>query len=392
MILTEADKVFIKKNLFEKVEKLLLSSQLQQLPNFKFIAEQINSRQKIKDKLPSWYQNLDLILPKSISVEQSSSEITANYKSNLFSGELMIDLTGGLGIDFFAFSKNFKKGIYCEQNIELKNIAEKNAQTLGIKNTEFHSENSIDFIEKFNGAANLIYLDPARRNTLGGKVFSLSDCEPNILEIKDLLFKKTNKILLKCSPMLDISQAINQLENVTATYIITTDNEVKELLFVLEKNIIKPKFTKVVHFYKQKIDEFTFTFENETALNSAISKPLKYIYEPHAGLMKAAAFKSISDKFNLAKLHQNTHLYTSNELLGHFQGRIFELKDILKVDKKLIKTKIPDLKANLTVRNFPDTVANLKKKLGLTDGGAHYLFACTNNLNEKIILQTIKIN
>lgn len=392
MILTNSEKDFIKANISENVEKLLLSSKTKGLANAKFIVEQIKARQKIKTKLPTWHTNFDLIMPKSISVEQSSSEITAQYKSELFSGNIVLDLTGGFGVDFFAFCKPFQKAIYIEQNLELAAITQQNAKVLGLNNASFHTGNSIDFLRDYEGNFDIIYLDPARRDSLGGKVFSLEDCEPNILNIKLLLFEKTNTILLKCSPMLDISLAIKQLENVAEVHVISVENEVKELLFVLKKECVKVEFTKVVNFRKDKIDTLAFVDEMEASLNFNISKPLKYIYEPNAGLMKAGVFKSISAKFKLPKLHQNTHLYTSNELLEYFPGRIFEVKNILKIDKKEIKAKIPLMKANLAIRNFNDTVVNLKKKLGLVDGGNEYLFACTNNLNEKIILQTIKIN
>lgn len=392
MILTNPEKEFIKANISENAEKLLLSSKTKGFDNARIIVEQIKARQKIKTKLPTWYADFELIMPKSISVEQSSSETTAHYKSKLFSGKVFVDLTGGFGVDFFAFCSQFQKGIYLEQNIELAAITEQNSKVLNLSNASFYTGNSIDFLSSHEGNFDLIYLDPARRDSLGGKVFSLADCEPNILEIKSLLFQKTDTILLKCSPMLDISLAIKQLENVSEVHVISIENEVKELLFILRKENVKLKFTKVVDFRKNKIDALEFDDLTEASLPFNICKPLKYIYEPNAGLMKAALFKSISIKYNLPKLHQNTHLYTSNDLLEHFPGRIFEVKNILKIDKKEIKAKIPFMKANLAIRNFPDTVVNLKKKLGLTDGGNEYLFACTNNINEKIILQTIKIN
>ncbi|MES2797843.1 MAG: class I SAM-dependent methyltransferase [Bacteroidota bacterium] len=390
--LDEVSKKFIEENLNSKVEKLLLQSKSSQPQNIKELAEQIKGKQKIKDKLPTWYENRELIMPKSISTEQASSEITAHYKSTLIKGQLLIDLTGGMGIDFLAMAQNFEKAIYIEENSDLKEITQTNLNTLGIRNAEYFSENSVDFITNFKEKADWIYLDPARRNLAGEKTVLLANCEPNILDIKDLILGKTDNILLKCSPMLDIELAVRQLETVFKIYIITVDNEVKELLFHIKKTVnIEPE-TKVVHLAKNEINEFDFYTYKENQLKYNIGPIQKYLYEPHAGLMKATAFKTISEVFSCTKLHPNTHLYTSNNLILNFPGRKFEVLEVIKPNKKEIQKRIPEPKANLTIRNFPGTVDQLRKTLGLKDGGDTYLFACTNSQNEKIILQTMKIN
>ncbi len=386
------DKQFIKENLKVNVENLLLSNHRHQPKNIKILAEQIKARQKIQEKLPNWYDNFNLILPKSISVEQSSSELTANYKANITKGGTLIDLTGGMGIDFWAMSKNFEKAIYIEQNTDLKEVTEFNMNQLGINNAVFHTGNSINFIKNYSGKVDWIFVDPARRDKIGGRVFSLADCEPNLLEIKDLLLEKAENILIKCSPMLDIDMATKQLGAISTIYIISVENEVKELLFHLSKSKRESIITKVVNFKNDKFDEFFFKTSDEKKLELKVGPIQKYLYEPNAGIMKAGVYKTISELFDCHKLHSNTHLYTSDRKIDNFPGRSFEIVDKLKPDKSAIKLKIPEQKANLTIRNFPGNIVDLRKNLSLKDGGDIYLFACTNNKNEKIILQTVKIN
>jgi THUMP domain-like len=389
---TDQEKAFIKNHINDNVEKLLLNGAKSKEKNIKKIAEQIAARQKIKEKHPNWFNNLDLILPKSISLEQSSSEFTANYKANLIAGELFLDLTGGMGIDFFAMCENFKKAIYLEQNNELTKIAAHNSAQLGYTNCIFENINSLQFLQNFTGKASWIYVDPARRDANGGKVFSLADCEPDIITAKSLLFDKSENILIKCSPILDISLAIQQLENVAKVYILCVENEVKELVFELNQVDKSSTEIEIVNKKGTKLSKFKFDFSQEKALEYQLGPIQKYLYEPNAGIMKSGAFKSISKRFDLNKLHINTHLYTSDSLIDNFPGRIFEVIDSLKVDKKAIYNKLNNGKANLSIRNFPGSVAELKKKLGIIDGGNEYLFACTNYLNEKMVLQTKKIS
>jgi 16S rRNA G966 N2-methylase RsmD len=381
---------FITENIDAKIEDLLLKNKGKQPTNIKYLAEQILARQKIKLKLPTWYKNLSLLFPQSISIEQSSSEITAQFKASLVSGDTLIDITGGMGIDFLAMSQKFRNAIYIEKNIELKQITEYNFKQLGISNSAFFNEDSINFLEKLPTKANWIYLDPARRNTVGQKVVLLENCEPNLLSISDLLFSKAENVLLKCSPMLDINLAIKQLKTVQKVHIIIVENEVKELLFQLNKTTEADIEISVVQFIKNKTVTFNFLQKEETDLAEKIGPVQKYLYEPNAGIMKAGAFKILTKKFNCYHLHPNTHLYTADNQIDNFPGRCFKIVNTLKASKEAIK-KASLNKANLSIRNFPGNVDDLKKKLGIKDGGSDYLFACTNNLNEKIILHTTKI-
>lgn len=385
-------KQFIRQNIKGLAEDLLLKSNSYRPDNFREIIEQIKLRQKIKEKLPSWYENYDLIIPKSISTEQSSSEITANFKANLVNGNLLLDLTGGMGIDFAAMSQQFKKAIYIDENDELAKTTAHNFEKLGLNNCEFHNGDSLKFLVNFTEKIDWIFIDPARRDTHGTKVFSLNDCSPNLLICKDILLEKAENILIKCSPMLDIELAKKQIGPVLKTYIICIENEVKELLFHLNTQNSTTQLIQIVNNVNGSFKEFEYNIDEEKALQNKIGPAQKYIYEPNAGIMKAGAFKNISAKYNCEKLHLNTHLFTSEKLIPDFPGRTFLLKNILKPSKNELKNHLPSLKANLAVRNFPETTEKLKKSLAIKDGGDQYLFACTDNLNKKIILHTIKIN
>jgi 16S rRNA G966 N2-methylase RsmD len=385
-------KDFIRLNINENAEKLQLKKASGQIKNYKDLIEQIKLRQKIKEKLPNWYQNFALVIPKSVSTEQSSSEITAQYKASITNGQLLIDLTGGMGVDYAAMSQQFGRAIYIDQNTELTEIAKHNFHQLGFNNCEFIADDCIKFIENFSEKIDWLYVDPARRDSAGEKVFSLAECSPNLLIYKQLLLSKADNILVKCSPMLDIDLAKKQLEKVYRTYIICIENEVKELLFHLKKVTDDSNSIKIIYIKNERIEEFEFDSKNEKNLAFEIGPIEKYLYEPNAGIMKAAAFKTISKKFNCKKLNANTHLYTSDQLIVDFPGRSFEIIGQVKPNKKDLKLILPDLKANLKVRNFPETTEKLKKALGIKDGGNDYLFACTDNFNKKIILHTIKIN
>jgi 16S rRNA G966 N2-methylase RsmD len=414
--LTPEIKEFIKNHLQDDVTKLVLQAKKYPEIPINFVALQIQARQKLKQKLPEWTDNENITYISALSTEQSSSEITAKFKAELVAGNLLIDLTGGMGVDIAYMSKSFEKAIYLEQNEDLKTITEQNFEVLALNKIQCFNLNSVEFLRGFEEADSfleeinfnlilnpvnpvilskktLIYLDPARRNEQGGKVVLLQDCEPNILEIKDLLFRKADKILLKTSPMLDIDLAVNSLENVSKVWVVAVDNEVKELLFLIEKNHTQePELLAVNLSSKQKETSiFSFKKSEETACEIEYHLPKKYLYEPNAALMKIGAFKSIAAKYSLKKIHSNSHLYTSDELVNDFAGRVFEIKAIESLDKKRLLLFLPEKKANISVRNFPLTVKQIREKIGVQDGGNVYLIATTNSENQKIVLVCEKV-
>ncbi len=384
-ILTESQKEFIKSHENEDVHDLALRFSGEDMP---FLLTQISGRQIAKHKIPSWYANEDIVYPAHLSMEQTSSETTALYKASILpeSGNIFIDLTGGLGVDFSFLSSRFIKGIYVEQNEELCRIAANNFPCLQLPDFEIvnsSSENILDSLPK----ADLIFIDPSRRDTDGRKVFRIEDCSPNLIEIEEQLFQKSDKILIKYSPMLDISLALNSLSNVSDVHIVSVNNECKELLFLLSKNSAEKCKIHTVNIDKNGNRE-TFSFyrdEEESSEPIYTDTTEKYLYEPNASLLKSGAFKLISNSFNLKKLHKNSHLYTSNSLVSDFPGRIFSVNNSLAVNNKNNKTLSSTIdKANIAVRNFPLSVAQIRKKISIKDGGDIYIFATTMSDNQKV--------
>jgi 16S rRNA G966 N2-methylase RsmD len=400
--LSEAEKSFIKSHQNDEVTTLLLQAKKYPNLNIPDLVLQIKARQKAKIKLPEWFENEGVIFPKMLSVEQSSSEITAKFKANIVQGETLIDLTGGMGVDIAYMSKNFKKAIYFEQNADLLNVTKYNFEQLGIENVEFVEGNSVEqlsgvssplFWRGAGGEVNKtwIYLDPHRRDDTGSKVVRLQDCEPNILKIKDLLFEYTDNILLKASPMLDIDLAILDLGNVSQVYVVAVENEVKEVLFHLEKNALEEVILNAVNLTKNYSTTLSFSKSEEKNASIKLGSPKQYLYEPNVAIMKSGSFRFVAQHFDLQKIAPHSHLYTSENLVKNFQGRIFKIEAVCKLDKKEMSKYLTDKKANITIRNFPLTVQQIRDKLKLTDGGNEYLFATTDAQNQKIVIVCRKI-
>ncbi len=352
----------------------------------RLVADQWIARQKAKYKLPTWFANTEIIYPAPLSVEQSSSEITANYKAALYakSGHTkLIDLTGGMGVDTTAFAGFHKQVIYVEQNEALIPMAHHNFEVLGYDNIEVRNDNAINFLSNNPTTPDThYYIDPARRDSSKNKVFKIEDCEPDMLSIKHLL----GDFLIKYSPILDIKLAIEQLESITEVHIVAVENEVKELLFLKQGN---EESTRIVctNFLSDGTQQtFSFTYDEEQQASVHHALPKQYIYEPNAAILKAGAFKSIAQVFGLDKLAVNSHLYTADTLIKDFPGRSFICEAICKFDKKEILSNLPGNQANISTRNFPMKPDEIRKKLGLKDGGDIYLFATENYHQQKIVL------
>ncbi|QDK83747.1 SAM-dependent methyltransferase [Spirosoma sp. KCTC 42546] len=375
--------------------------------DLKKLASQIVARQKAKEKLPSWYANDQLIFPPALSVEQASSERTARYKASLVQGELLVDLTGGMGVDTWAFAQQVNQVVYIEHQPELAALAAHNLPLLGLENVTVQTGNGLALLENptpntsqvssSTKQADWIYLDPHRRDEQGGRVVSLENCEPDITQpgTVSALLKLARKILIKTSPLLDINLAVRQLSGfVESVHIVALQGEVKEILFTLSNQLITKDNIKfnTVNLLNDKDILLQFQWQDELTANVQLGDPQRYLYEPNAAVLKAGAFRLVASRFGLTKLAPNSHLYTSNELKPDFPGRIFLLQEICKPDQKALKMAVPDLKANLTVRNFPQTVAELRKKLSLREGGSVYILATTLLNGEKRLLITRKID
>ncbi|MDR6195709.1 16S rRNA G966 N2-methylase RsmD [Siphonobacter sp. BAB-5404] len=392
-ILTQPEvRSFIAQHQDEDWQRLLLSAhRFPGLP-IKEIALQIQCRQKAKGKLPSWLAASDVLFPGIIPLEQCSSERTARWKSSLMRGDTYADLTGGMGVDFWAASANFRKATYCEQQADLFELTKWNLPQVGLTaEVNWVPGNGVEWLKESTEKLDWLYLDPARRNQSNQKMVYLSDCEPNVLEIRDLLLEKANNVLIKLSPMLDIDLAVKQLQCVQKVYVIAVEDEVKELLFQVSNQRTETEIVAVNLLKNNQEQKFTFTRAEEQSASPPFSQPLTYLYEPNAALLKAGAFKSIAGD-SLYKLAVSSHLYTSDSYKPEFPGRIFKINAVTKADKKEIHRLIPSGKAHITVRNFPMGVADLRKKLSLNDGGEVYVFATSDENQKKLILVTEKVN
>lgn len=358
----------------------------------KVLAAQIAARKAAKTKLPTWYATNSIIYPSKISMEQCSSELTALYKANLVSGRSFIDLTGGAGVDTWAFSKKFDKGIYIEQNENLYSITKHNFNVLGMDNLTTYNTTAERFIEGFKGIVDFIYIDPARRDKNQNRVFQFSDCEPDIEVLLPKLLSIAQKIMIKASPMLDIDLSLKSLSNISAVHIVSVGNDCKEVLYIADAQSSENVELITVNLTPSKDEIFKFSQSDLTKSNARYTLPQNYLYEPNTSIMKAGAFQLIAEEFNIGKLHQHTHLYTSDTLVENFPGRAFKIENVISYDKKLIIKMIPEGKANIATRNFKDDVAQIRKKTKLKDGGEKYVFACTNIDNKPIVIICTKAN
>lgn len=379
---------FIAANLKSDITKLILKGSPFENVSIQEIAEQIESKKRCEKKLTTWFSAENIYYPNKLNIEQTSSEITANYKANLLSGNTLVDITGGFGVDCYYFSQKVNQVTHCEINQKLSKIVIHNNKRFNIKNITNYIGNGLDYIKNSTQKFDWIYADPSRRNDAKGKVFLLEDCLPNIPNNLEQLFDKSDHILIKVSPILDITSAINELNFVKEIHVIAIENEVKELLFLLEKNYTQQVDIKTFNINKKGNQQFNFSLNDEGL--SFYSEPKKYLFEPNAAILKAGAFNQISVQLELNKLHQHSHLYTSEKLID-FPGRKFEIKHIISYDKKQLKKLIPSKKANITTRNFPETVAQIRKKTGLKEGGNQFLFFTTDFHQKHIVLICNKV-
>ena len=379
---------FITENLKTDITKLILKGSPFSDVSIQELANQMVSKQKSEHKLNSWFRTAQIYYPSKINIEQTSSELTANYKSNLVSGASIIDITGGFGIDCFYFSKQFEAVTHCEINTELSTIVAHNFKQLKINNISTFSGDAFDFLKRTKEKFDCIYIDPSRRDAVKGKVFLLQDCVPNVPENIDFLFSKTNQILIKTSPILDITSAINELKFIKEVHVVAVHNEVKELLFLLNKKHTKAIEIKTVNIEKNQTKTFDFKYKED--LYSDYSEPLSYLYEPNSAILKSGGFHQVTNQLNVQKLHQHSHLYTS-DILTDFPGRTFKIEQVLSYDKKKLKKLLPENKANITIRNFPKTVAQIRKETKIKEGGTVFIFFTTNFKNELIVLTCHKI-
>jgi len=380
---------FIKENSERNITTVALEKNPFPLFSWNAILNQIAARQKAKDKLPTWFAASEILFPSKISVEQTSSEQTAAYKSTLISGTNIIDLTGGFGVDDYYFSKVFSEVVHCEMNSELSEIVKHNFEKLQCKNIRCVEGNSLTILKSLNAKFDWIYVDPSRRNENKGKVFMLKDCLPNVPELLDFYFEYSDSILIKTAPLLDLTAGLMELKNVKKIHIVAVENEVKELLWELSKDFDGTIAIKTTNIKKDKNEIFDFEW-NQFRGTINFGLPKKYLYEPNSAIMKSGGFNEISQHFQIDKLHPHSQLYTSDSLLD-FPGRVFEIQQAFPFQRKEMKAILEGKKANITTRNFPESVEELRKKWKIKEGGALYCFFTTDVNNHKIVLICTKI-
>ena len=352
------------------------------------LAQQLDGKRRAKIKLPIWYSTAGILFPPKLNLEQTSSAFTAMYKAALVSGDTLIDMTGGFGVDSYYFSKHAKQVHHIEMNEEVSAFAKANFKTLNATNIDTHVGDSIAYLREYQGSFDTIYLDPARRDEIKRKVFKLSDCVPDVSVHIDLLLEKGNQILLKTSPLLDISAGIRALKKVKSIHIIAIQNEVTEILWCLVNDERDGIEIITVNKKKEHIEKTMASLETLQNAVASYALPQKYLYEPNAAIMKAGAFNWISEQYGLSKLHSHSHLYT-NEVLKKFPGRRFQIIEVLPFDKQL-KKRLNIKKANITIRNFKLSVNALREKLKIGNGGDTYLFFTTDCNDKQIVIKCIK--
>ena len=381
---------------------------------WRWFLQQVEGRERTADKLPTFAAIEDWWYPVRLSCEQCSSELAARYKASLLSARsdlqvrpasAFLDLTGGYGVDTYFLSERFAHTDYVEQNEELCRIAEHNKGLwvtgyrlrdtgyglrdtgYGLRDISIHNSTAEEFLETA-GEYDLIFLDPARRDSHGGKVFRLEDCTPNVVELLPTLLRHGKQIMLKLSPMLDLTQAVRELSAVSIqpgqtcvrhqpsdivwdVHVVAIKNEVKEVLVVSRLSMEdRPQTITCIDLVEPE-KAFVFTKEQETNCPLAINpSPFAFIYEPNAAILKAGAYKLVGARYGLQKLDVNTHLYTSERLVTDFPGRKWKIEQVVR-DRKDLPAELKQ--ANVLTRNYPMTPEQLKKKLHLRDGGTAYL-------------------
>ena len=388
MILPSDLKDFIDNNLNKDLKKLALQKNPFPDYDWKWILNQIQAKQKAEKKLPTWFNSTDVIFPSTLSVEQTSSESLAAYKASLLSGKKLIDLTGGFGVDAFYFSKRFEKVTHCEFQEDLSAIVKHNFEILQAKNIQTISGDSISYLKNTPETFDWIYIDPARRDQQKSKVFLLKDCTPNVVELQELLFQKSQNVLIKTAPLLDIRSILNEIKHVKSIHAIALNNEMKELLIVIEKDFCdEPELIATNILLDGSVISHSFALDDKEF--ATLSQPQNYLYEPYSSYLKTGQYNTIAQRFNVNKLHKHSHLYTSNEWVD-FPGRCFKIEQILSYNKKDIKI-LENTKGNVTTRNFPLKVEEIRKKHKIKEGGDTYIFFTTNLKNEKIVVVCKKV-
>jgi precorrin-6B methylase 2 len=383
--MNEATLAFIRHHANEDIRQLALQGKKNPEVDLAYALDQIAGRQKARIKLPSWAAIDEIVYPPHLSMEQCSSEATARYKARIAGkGRRMVDMTAGFGVDMAFMGANYDEAVHVEQQDALCAISSTNYKRLGLNHIEVVCCDGVAFLHQMEHA-DLIFIDPARRNEHGGRTYGIADCTPNVLEIIDEMLEKADRVIIKLSPMLDWQKAVTDIGHVSEVHIVSVGNECKELLLKVEKERQKASTLRVVciNLLTDNSEE-RFEFDFPPSLPSPASSHLSlsdshYLYEPNASVMKAGCFRLIEQRFGISQPDSNSHLFLADKEISDFPGRGFIIERTCSMNKRELKETLANItQANITVRNFPLSVAELRKKLKLRDGGEVYIFATTD--------------
>ena len=386
--MNEATLEFIRIHADEDVRQLAFLGKKNPEVDMAYALDQIAGRQKARIKIPSWAATDGIVYPPHISMEQCSSEQTARYKALIAGkGDMIVDLTAGFGVDMAFMSAGFKQAVHVEMQPQLCAISSENYKCLGLNHVQVVCSDGVGYLHQMEHA-DLLFIDPARRDQHGARTYGIADCTPNVLEIIDEMLEKADRVMIKLSPMLDWQKTVADVGNVSQVHIVSVGNECKELLLVVKKAEIPLQI-----FCVNDDDVFSYTFGDETCHTCPEPAVPKYLYEPNASVMKAGCFNLISHRFGITQPDANSHLLLSDKLVEGFPGRRFVIERVSTMNKRELKEALAGIdKANIAVRNFPLSVADLRKRLKLKDGGDVYIFATTDAKKGHLVMVCRKIS
>ena len=386
--MNEATLEFIRIHANEDVRQLAFLGKKLPEVDMAYALDQIAGRQKARTKIPSWAAIDGIVYPPHISMEQCSSEQTARYKAQIAGkGAKMVDLTAGFGVDMAFMSDGFKEAVHVEQQPQLCAISSENYKRLGMHHIQVVCSDGVEYLHQMEHA-DLIFIDPARRDQHGGRTYGIADCTPNVLEIIDEMLEKADRVMIKLSPMLDWQKAVSDVGHVSEVHIVSVGNECKELLLIVEKTEAPLKICCIN-------DDSIFSYTLNDEIGDFCEKPTSpaYLYEPNASVMKAGCFDLISKRFGISQPDANSHLFISDKAIENFPGRGFVIDRICTMNKRELKEALTGIdKANIATRNFPLSVADLRKRLKLKDGGEVYIFATTDAKKGHLLIVCRKIS
>ncbi|HOO42648.1 MAG TPA: SAM-dependent methyltransferase [Bacteroidales bacterium] len=400
-MLTAGEIAFVREHLEDDVHALLLSASKYPGKDIPKCVRQIEGLRKIRDKVPEWFACTQVYIPSLQAAEQCSSAYTASYKNRFVNpDDPVLDITGGLGVDSFYFSKNSDQVIYAEQDMGLCRAAEHNFRVLGagdrIRIVNSPAEQLWDNLPDISQFS-LVYADPSRRDTKGRRLYDLQQYSPDITRLQSEILKRSRALLVKVSPMADISRALVLLPATSQVHVVSVDNECKELLFLVKAREDMPADPLIVcsagfSFYRSEEIRAASLIDKE--YDHTVVKEGSFLYEPEVSVMKAGAFALIAVKYGVKKIHRNSHLYFSDRKVASFPGRKFRIREVIPFTSGNIRHLVQKLpKANITVRNFPLTVEQIRMKTKIAEGGHVFLFATTvrkNNKDTRILIHATK--